>query len=111
MTNTWTIGRIEAFVRGLPRRLPRGSDDASVAARARIETELAGLNAHMLGRELDPRVPVDLDAMVDQVADRMARYTSADWSRNATLTAAESACDAMAEALRSAPVVDDEDDD
>lgn len=104
--------RIEAFVRGLPRRIPRGDDEDSVAVRRATEGRLAELNAQMLGRDHDARVPVDLDEMVATVADRMDRYTSADWSRNDVLARARAMVGEIAADLRSvAPADQDEDDD
>lgn len=70
-----------AFYRGLPRRVPGGSGDEQIAARRVIEEQLATVNAVTLGREPDLRVPVDIDEMSETVADRLDRFTSADWAR------------------------------
>ncbi len=109
--SAWTIERLEAFIRGVPRRVPAGSNDTAVAARTAIEGHLAELNAAMLGRDVDHRVPVDLDAMVLQVADRMDRYTSADWSRNDFLSFARQIADELAAVLQGFPAQDDDEDD
>lgn len=95
-----SITRIEAFFRGLHRRVPRGDSDASVAARRAIEHDLGALNARMLGRDHDARVPVDIDAMAIQIADRMDRYSSADWKRNNVVGHARAAVDRIAAAVR-----------
>ena len=75
------IEALEAFYRGLPDRIPAGSDDAAIGARRAIERSLTELNAAMLGRDPDHRVPVDIDAIVAQITDRMHRYRSSDWER------------------------------
>ena len=103
------ITRIEAFFRGLHRRVPRGGDDASQAVRGRIEKQLGRLNATMLGRDFDERVPVDIDDMALTIADRMARYTSGDWSRNNVIDHARAAVDAIAVDLRGSATDDDVD--
>ena len=69
------------FYRGLPRRVPRGSSEAQVAARQVIEQQLATANAVTLGREPDLRVPVDIEEMSATLADRFDRFSSADWAR------------------------------
>ncbi len=69
------------FFRGLPRRVPGGSGDEQVAARENIEQHLSVLNAHTLGREPDLRVPVDVEEISAQLADRLGRFSSADWGR------------------------------
>ena len=72
---------ITTFFRSLPRRVPPGTaQDDRAQARERILFFVAELNALMLGREVDPRVPVDLDAMSKMIADRSERYSSDDWS-------------------------------
>ena len=70
------IGR---FFDQLPDRLPGGPN--AQEALERIGRATARLNAVMLGRELDERVPRDIEALSDQVASRARRYTSDDWSR------------------------------
>jgi hypothetical protein len=102
--------RIEAFVRGLPRRVPQGDDDDSAAVRQATEGRLAELNAQMLGRDYDARVPVDLDEMVATVADRMDRYTSADWSRNNVLERARTMVGEIAADLHRVAAPEDDDD-
>ena len=94
---------LRAFFGGLPGRVPKGDGDDAVAAREAISRSLAELNAHMLGREADHRVPVDIDAITEQILDRMKRYTTADWNRGnpPNLAAARSAMDTIAAQLRS----------
>lgn len=101
------IVRIEAFFRGLPRRVPRGGDEAASAVRARIERQLGALHALMLGRDFDDRVPVDIDEIALKIADRMARYSSDDWSRNDVVGRARAAVYAIAEDLGSGGGDDD----
>ncbi len=76
-----TTAAIEAFFRGLHRRVPRPESAEAVQARSRIAERLATLNAQMLGRQVDHRVPVDIDAMASTIADRVDRYGSVDWNR------------------------------
>ncbi len=85
------IGR---FFDQLPGRLPSGAgaDDAL----ERIGLATARLNAVMLGRELDDRVPRDIEALSGQVAARARRYSSDDWSR---LYAGESILDRARELI------------
>jgi len=77
-----TISAIEAFYRGLPARVPKGASDEAVAVRAAVESRLGKLNAAMLGRDHDPRVSVDIEAMSTQIAERLDRYGSSDWDAN-----------------------------
>jgi hypothetical protein len=76
-----TTEAIEAFFRGLHRRVPRSEGAEAVQARRRIAERLATLNAQMLGRQVDHRVPVDIDAMALTIAERVDRYGSEDWNR------------------------------
>lgn len=101
-----------AFYRGLPRRVPRGSDDEQVAARRAIEQQLATVNALTLGREPDLRVPVDIEEMAETVADRFDRFSSADWARGnpSNLDAARNALAEILAELRTFDL-DDEDED
>lgn len=92
-----------SFYRGLPARVPAPSTDDRKAARATIEEQLGRLNAHTLGREFDPRVPVDVDALAASLGDRFDRYGSDDWGSGSP-TALDAARAALAEitlALRS----------
>lgn len=100
-----------AFYRGLPRRVPGGSSDEQLAARKAIEEQLATVNAVTLGREPDLRVPVDIEEMSTTVADRLDRFSSADWARG-NPTYLDSARSALAEILAELRTfeLDDEDD-
>ena len=69
-----------SFFRGLPRRLPAGSSEEHVEARNSVEDRLAVLNAHTLRRDADLRVPVDVEDITGQLADRLERFSSADWA-------------------------------
>lgn len=72
---------ITTFFRSLPGRTPpETATEERAAARERILFLTAELNALMLARPVDPRVPHDLDALSTMIADRSARYTSEDWS-------------------------------
>lgn len=72
---------ITDFFRSLPRRVPpETATDERAAARERIAFYAAELNAIMLGRALDQRVPRDVEALSETIADRSARYTSDDWA-------------------------------
>ncbi|MEM7286570.1 MAG: hypothetical protein AAF480_09485 [Actinomycetota bacterium] len=105
--------QLYAFFGGVPRRLPNGGSDAAVEARAEIARTLAELDAHMLGREADHRVPVDIDVVVARILDRMDRYTTADWDRGrpSNLEYSEEAMTTIAAHLRpgGGSTVDDED--
>jgi len=76
-----SISAVGAFFRGLPARTPKGNGDEAVAVRAALEARLAELNAHMLGREADTRVAVDIEEMSLQISERMDRYTSSEWDQ------------------------------
>lgn len=106
--------QLYAFFGGVPRRLPRGDSEAAAEARSSISRTLAELNAHMLGREADHRVPVDIDEITAQILDRMDRYTTADWNRGrpSNLEAAQGAMATIAQLLRpgGGSTADDEDD-
>jgi hypothetical protein len=69
-----------AFYRRLPPRIPSGSSDGHAAARGSVGDRLAVLNAHTLGRDADLRVPIDVEEITAQLADRLARFSSADWA-------------------------------
>ena len=101
-----------AFFRGLPRRVPGGSGDEQVAARRAIEEQLATINAVTLGREPDLRVPVDIEELSTTVADRLDRFSSADWARGKP-SHLDSARNALAEILAELRTfeLDDEDED
>lgn len=72
---------ITTFFRSLPSRTPpESAKDERGAARERILFLAAELNALMLGRPHDTRVPADLERLSAMIADRSERYTSADWS-------------------------------
>lgn len=106
--------QLYAFFGGVPRRVPTGDGDDVVEARAAIGRTLGELNAHMLGREFDHRVPVDIDDITAQILARMDRYTTADWERGkpSNLAAARRAMDLIAVLLRpggSSSIDDDED--
>lgn len=107
--------QVYAFFGGVPRRLPGGDSDAAVEARESIARTLAELNAHMLGREVDHRVGVDIDEITAQILDRMDRYTTADWDRGrpSNLLAAQRAMGTIAGLLRpgGGSTTDDEDGD
>lgn len=75
--------QLETFFRGLPSRLPGAATDDGAAALEAIGLRVAQLNAAMLGRELDTRLPRDPATLATGIADRMARWTSPDWSRPA----------------------------
>lgn len=84
-SDAWTASikpiNITTFFRSLPGRVPPGSAEGERAeARARIGFFAAELNALMLGREHDVRVPADIEALSAMIADRAERYTSEDWS-------------------------------
>lgn len=106
--------QLYAFFGGVPRRVPGGDSDAAVEARTAIARTLAELNAHMLGRDVDHRVPVDIDEITTQILERMRRYTTADWERGrpSNVRAAQQAMDAIARRLRpgGGSSLDDEDD-
>ena len=107
--------QLYAFFGGVPRRLPAGDTDAAVEARDAISRTLAELNAHMLGREADHRVPVDIDEITEKILERMDRYSTADWERGrpSNLRAAQAAMATIAALLRpgGGSSVDDEDED
>ncbi len=73
---------LAAFFEGLPRRLPKGTGELAVAVRTSVKSRLAELNAEMLGREVDHRVPVDIDAMTQMICSRIARFGSIEWARH-----------------------------
>ncbi|MEM7286569.1 MAG: hypothetical protein AAF480_09480 [Actinomycetota bacterium] len=102
-----------AFYRGLPRRVPSGNDEEQVAARRSIERQLATVNAITLGREPDLRVPVDIEEMSTTVADRLDRFTSADWARGnpSYLDAARTALAEILAELRAFELDDEDEDD
>lgn len=101
------------FYRGLPRRVPGGNTDEQVAARRVIEQQLSTLNAVTLGREPDLRVPVDIDELSATVADRLDRFTSADWARGnpSYLDAARNALAEILAELRTFDLDDEDEDD
>lgn len=107
--------QLYAFFGGVPRRLPGGDSDAAVGARASISRTLAELHAHMLGREVDHRVPVDIDEVTAKILDRMDRYSTADWERGqpSNLDASRQAMATIAALLRpgGGSADDDEEDD
>ena len=107
--------QLYAFFGGVHRRVPTGDADHAIEAREVIARALAALNAHMLGREVDHRVPVDIEAMATQITERMNRFTTADWNRGrpSNLEAAQEAMTTIAGHLRpgGGSSVDDEDDD
>lgn len=108
--------QLYAFFGGVPRRLPAGDSDTAVEAREAISRTLAELNAHMLGREPDHRVPVDIDEMTAKILERMDRYSTAEWERGrpSNLEAAQQAMATIAGLLRpggDSSVDDDAEDD
>ena len=94
--------QVYAFLGGVPRRLPVGNSDAAIEARAAIDRELAELDATMLGRVADHRVPVDTNAIIERILERMDRYSTADWDRGSpsNLEAAQTAMSRILPHLR-----------
>ena len=98
---------ITTFFRSLPGRTPpETATEDRAEAREKILFFTAELNALMLGRPVDPRVPPDLEALSTMIADRSARYTSEDWSAvydgRSRLEHARGAVVAISAALRGA---------